>query len=103
MPSIIILDEPEPGVHSSGIEIIASLIKQASLHSQLIIATQSSELLDFFEIDDIVVVNRPDITIEQTSRKISLTGKEKQTIYNRLEQNNLEEWLNEYQEIIILY
>ncbi|ETR67994.1 MAG: SMC domain protein [Candidatus Magnetoglobus multicellularis str. Araruama] len=46
-PSIIILDEPEPGVHSSGLEIIASLIQQASFHSQIIIATQSSELLDF--------------------------------------------------------
>jgi predicted ATPase len=96
MPSLIILDEPEPGVHSSGIEIIASLIQQASLHSQIILATQSSELLDFFEVNDVVVVNRPEITIEETSQRISLTNKEKQTIYNRLDQNSLKEWLQDY-------
>ncbi|ETR67576.1 MAG: hypothetical protein OMM_11438, partial [Candidatus Magnetoglobus multicellularis str. Araruama] len=95
-PSIIILDEPEPGVHSSGLEIIASLIQQASFHSQIIIATQSSELLDFFEVDDVVVVNRPEIIIEETSSKISLTNKEKQTIYNRLDQDSLKDWLHEY-------
>jgi len=95
-PSLFILDEPEPGVHSSGLEIIASLIQQASFHSQIIIATQSSELLDFFEIDDVVVVNRPEIIIEETCQKISLTNKEKQTIYNRLDQHSLKDWLNEY-------
>jgi len=90
------LDEPEPGVHSSDLEIIASLIQQASFHSQIIIATQSSELLDFFEVDDVVVVNRPEIIIEETSSKISLTNKEKQTIYNRLDQHSLKDWLHEY-------
>jgi predicted ATPase len=96
MPPIIIFDEPEPGVHSSGIEIISSLIKQASLYSQIIIATQSSELLDFFEVDDVVVVNRPEIIIEETNQKISLASEEKQTVYNRLNKNSIEEWLDEY-------
>jgi len=98
MPSLIILDEPEPGVHSSGIEVIASLIKQASIHSQIIIATQSAELLDYFEVNDVVVVERPQIAIENDgiNQTISITGIDKQTIFTRLDHNKLDDWLTEY-------
>ena len=98
MPSLIILDEPEPGVHSSGIEVIASLIKQASIHSQIIIATQSAELLDYFEVNDVVFVERPQIAIENDgiNQTISITGIDKQTIFTRLDHNKLDDWLTEY-------
>jgi predicted ATPase len=98
MVPIIILDEPESGVHPDGIEIIASLIQQAAMHSQIIIATQSQDLLDYFETEDVIVVERPELTIETEGekQKISMTGNDKQTIYTRLHSKHLESWLKDY-------
>ncbi len=58
LPSLIIIDEPELGLHPSAITIIAALLKQASLHSQVIVATQSPTLLDEFDPEDVIVVDR---------------------------------------------
>ena len=57
-PSTIILDEPELGLHPEGIHILAELIKLASKRTQVIVATQSSQLLDNFALDDIIIVKR---------------------------------------------
>ena len=54
-PSIILVDEPELGLHPFAITMLASLIKQASKKTQVIISTQSSLLLDHFEIEDVLV------------------------------------------------
>lgn len=59
-PSTIIIDEPELGLHPAAIVILAELIQQAALRTQVIVATQSPALIDQFAIDDIVVVNRKD-------------------------------------------
>ena len=56
MPNVIILDEPELGLHPFAITQLAQMIKDASIHSQIIIATQSKDLVDHFNIDDISVV-----------------------------------------------
>jgi len=58
LPPIIFLDEPELGLHPHAIKILADLLRIASVHSQLIIATQSSTLVDQFEAIDIVVFER---------------------------------------------
>lgn len=47
-PSVILVDEPELGFHPYAIELLASLIRQASKETQVIAATQSSLLLDRF-------------------------------------------------------
>lgn len=57
LPLLIALDEPELGLHPSALEILAGMAKAASLHCQLLFATQSSVFLDHFEPDDVVVVN----------------------------------------------
>jgi len=57
-PSTIIIDEPELGLHPHALAILAELIKDAATRTQLIIATQSVTLLDYFGIEDIVVVKR---------------------------------------------
>jgi len=57
-PSTIILDEPELGLHPSAIALLAELIQDASSRTQLIVATQSPALIDYFGVEDIVVVNR---------------------------------------------
>jgi predicted ATPase len=44
-PSVIVVDEPELGLHPYAITLLASLIKQASVKTQVIVSTQSSLLL----------------------------------------------------------
>ena len=59
-PSIFLVDEPELGLHPYAIEILASLIKQASVRTQVIVSTQSSLLLDHCLPEDVLVANRVD-------------------------------------------
>jgi predicted ATPase len=80
LPDVLILDEPELGLHPYAIEVIASLIHSASKHVQVIIATQSASLIDRFEPDDIVVTHRS----------------ERETSFRRLNSAELREWLESY-------
>src|SRR5574341_1417579 len=43
-PPLIIIDEPELGLHPYALNLLAALIKSASVHSQIIVATQSAPL-----------------------------------------------------------
>ena len=79
-PSVILVDEPELGLHPYAIELLASLIKQASKETQVIAATQSSLLLDQFDPEDVLVADRVDGA----------------TTIKRLEPEPLAEWLKEY-------
>jgi predicted ATPase len=45
-PNVLILDEPELGLHPYAIEVLAALIQSASRHAQVIVATQSVSLID---------------------------------------------------------
>lgn len=56
-PATIIIDEPELGLHPVAINKLATLIRKASLKSQVIISTQSVNLVDNFDVDDIIVVD----------------------------------------------
>ena len=60
LPEVIILDEPELGLHPAAEQVIAGLIKYASLQCQVIISTQSSTFMDHFSADDIIVVENED-------------------------------------------
>jgi predicted ATPase len=79
-PSVILIDEPELGLHPYAIALLASLIKQASKDTQVIVATQSSLLLDYFDPEDILVADRV----------------EGATTIQRLQPEPLAEWLKEY-------
>jgi predicted ATPase len=79
-PKTIIIDEPELGLHPSAINKLASMIKMASAKSQIIISTQSVNLLDQFEAEDIIVVDR----------------KDNQSVFKRLDKIELENWINDY-------
>jgi predicted ATPase len=57
-PSVILLDEPELGLHPYAIEMAASMAKSASESTQVILSTQSSLFLDHFEPQDILVADR---------------------------------------------
>ncbi len=56
MPNVIVLDEPELGLHPYAVTLLAQMIKDAAVHSQIIIATQCKDLVDHFDIDNISVV-----------------------------------------------
>jgi predicted ATPase len=58
LPAVLFLDEPELGLHPSAIDAIAGLIKAASLHCQVFVATQSISLVNNFELEDLVVIDR---------------------------------------------
>jgi predicted ATPase len=57
-PSAILVDEPELGLHPYAIGMLASLIRQASTDTQVIVSSQSSLLLDHFQPEDVLVANR---------------------------------------------
>ena len=57
-PTLILLDEPELGLHPYAITLLASLLKQASIECKVIVATQSPILLDHFDPEDVLVAER---------------------------------------------
>ena len=57
MPSTIIVDEPELGLHPFAITVLAELVKSVAQKKQLILSTQSVELLNWFDPEDVIVVN----------------------------------------------
>ena len=78
-PATIIIDEPELGLHPYAITIFAELVKKAATKKQIILATQSVELLDHFEPEDVIVVDRTE------------NGSE----FKRLEREQLAAWLED--------
>lgn len=79
-PSTIVIDEPELGLHPYAIEILAELIKAASQKTQVIVSTQSPALVDNFEPEDVIVVNRENGA----------------STFKRLEAKDLTHWLEDY-------
>lgn len=59
-PKLIIVDEPELGLHPEALEALAELIRRCSKRTQFILATQSPSFADFFEPEEILTVNRVD-------------------------------------------
>nr|WP_294966896.1 AAA family ATPase [Sulfurimonas sp.] len=60
LPTIILLDEPELGLHPFALKLLASMFRKVSKSTQIIASTQSVTLADNFDIDDIIVVDRVD-------------------------------------------
>ena len=82
LPNVIILDEPELGLHPAAVSLLTGMIKAASLHSQILLATQSTRFIDDFEASDIVIVERNE------ARRCST--------YRKLDESKLSEWLERY-------
>ncbi len=81
-PPLVIIDEPELGLHPTALQLIADLIRQASFESQIIVATQSADFLNQFEPHQILVVER-----EEDSEE---------TLVKRLDATEIEGWLEDY-------
>ncbi len=80
LPYIIIIDEPELGLHPSALGILSGLISIASQSSQIIIATQSTSFVSQFNPEHIVVVEHED----------------NQSTFKRLDAASLDVWLEDY-------
>ncbi|MCI0642170.1 MAG: AAA family ATPase [Gemmataceae bacterium] len=80
LPDVIILDEPELGLHPNALEIVAGLIRAASAKTQVIVATQSQTFLNFFEPVEIVTVE----------------CQKGQSRFERLDPVKLKDWLEDY-------
>jgi predicted ATPase len=85
MPSIMLFDEPELGLHPAAIGIVAGLLKMAALERQVIVATQSPILIREYDPEDIIVVER---TEDQRGRG--------ESTFVRLEREPLETWLEDF-------
>lgn len=80
VPSMIIIDEPELGLHPEAIYIFSELVHSASKDSQILISTQSPFLIDQFNLEDIVVVNKEN----------------GESIFKRLNLEEFNNWLSDY-------
>jgi predicted ATPase len=59
-PALLVLDEPELGLHPFAITVLAELLRAVSERSQVLAATQSVTLLDQLTLDELVVAERVD-------------------------------------------
>lgn len=57
-PSVICIEEPELTVHPGALPVLFDFIQEASQRSQIVISTHSPELLDLFDVEQLLVVER---------------------------------------------
>ena len=81
LPKVIVIDEPELGLHPVAIEKLSGLIKaSANRGTQVIAATQNAELISNFDPSDVLTVDQRD----------------GQSVIQRLDAAELTQWLNDY-------
>lgn len=79
-PNPILIDEPELGLHPYALTLLAEMLQQASDSRQVIVSTQSADLISQFAPEDVIVADR----------------KGSESIFQRLESKRLSNWLKEY-------
>lgn len=81
LPKVIIIDEPELGLHPTAINKLSGLIKSAAAKDcQIIVSTQSVTLLNNFEAEDIITVDK----------------EHNQSVFKRLDKEGLSNWIEDY-------
>ncbi len=80
LPSVLLLDEPELGLHPAAVTLIGGMIKSLAEQRQVIVATQSPLLVDSFELNEIFVLELED-------------GR---TNVRALRKDDYQQWLDEY-------
>ena len=80
LPSVILLDEPELGLHPSAVGLVGAMIKRISRHRQVIVATQSPLMLNEFDLGEVYVFDL----------------KDGQTRVHRPDEEGLKNWVEEY-------
>ncbi len=80
LPDVLIIDEPELGLHPYAVSVIGGLIGSVKTRIQVVVATQSAQLIDCFAPSDIVVVERD----------------QHRSSFRRLSGDELSDWLRDY-------
>ncbi len=80
MPSTILIDEPELGLHPFAISVLGAMMKSTAHQNQIIVSTQSVELVNEFDLEDLIVVDKKAGASTFTRPSAALLG----------------EWLNDY-------
>lgn len=80
LPSVILIDEPELGLHPFATSLLAGMLRSVSTYRQIIVATQSVQFVNQFAPEDIIVVERED----------------GQSTFRRLDAEGLEDWMEDY-------
>jgi len=79
-PALILLDEPELGLHPFALRILAEMLEAASQRVQVVLATQSVTLLNNFALKDVIVAENDGL----------------KTTFQRLDEEKLKHWLDEF-------
>jgi predicted ATPase len=82
LPNVIIIDEPELGLHPLAIDVLGAMLIAAADKTQVIVATQSPRLLDSFEAHNILVAE--------------WDRQNKCSIFKKLDAEDLAVWIDEY-------
>jgi predicted ATPase len=80
LPGLIVLDEPELGLHPFAIVQLAEMLRAASQDSQVLLATQSVTLMNQFELADLIVTER----------------RNGGSVFDRPDPGRLRDWLTDY-------
>lgn len=80
LPDTILIDEPELGLHPYAITVLAEIFKQVAEQRQLIVSTQSVELVNELTPEDVIVVDQEDGA----------------STFHRFTQDELAGWLDRY-------
>lgn len=81
-PGVIVVDEPELGLHPAALSALAGMVNSVAPATQVILATQSARLIDEFTTDQVMIVEREE--------------KRRRTIFRRLNADDLKDWLERY-------
>lgn len=80
LPETVLIDEPELGLHPYAISVLADIFKQVAEKRQLIVSTQSVDLLNELSPEDVIVVDQEDGA----------------STFRRFTQDELSGWLEQY-------
>jgi predicted ATPase len=80
LPDVVFIDEPELGLHPAALQVLGGLIRKASHRTQFFISTQSENLINEFDPEQVIVVERNDRT----------------SVFQRLDPQELAVWLEDY-------
>jgi len=79
-PGMLVIDEPELGLHPEAVALLAGLLNSASHRMQLVVTTQSPMLLSQFTPDDVITVDQRNGCSD----------------FRRLDGKRLTKWLKDY-------
>jgi predicted ATPase len=80
LPAVVLLDEPELGLHPAAVTLLADLLSSAATRTQVLVATQSVTLVNQFEPESVWAVDRED----------------NQSVFRHLIRQDMTAWLNDY-------